>query len=420
MKEDLRFGIWYGLLFLLISHLGVVYPQTEEDKKEVFLKLDSSLFVFSDTEYIQKPIIISGKSNLPENTVIKTNIYAKLTSVDSIRFELIETLWIIIKEDGCFQISLKPLGTLPFLCEGWKIEVNLPDSETSTSLYFSVVSGLISKNRQKNIVFFSQVISELYRLDKELKDFMSDTNSIKEGKTGWERIIKQLLGTFQTPSEALASAIEKWLQWEVKYVKKLDSLFEKVYSRYDATSMLLLQEKVSYFVALLFEEYAMYRSGLLGDYKKTSYPPSAILSNSEENKNKLILALEQNVLSKIFQDILAIMEFLDKAYNNEITDLSSQREKKEELLQFCSRIKNEIENYYQIGLFKKSSFSKQSRDLIEIIDMLSIILDKLFPSETQTNLAEAISKLSQKEQTEIQNLIMLFNNKVVSFSASLY
>ncbi|MFH1231103.1 MAG: hypothetical protein V1709_06355, partial [Planctomycetota bacterium] len=74
------------LLFVL-----VIYSQTNNTKNinsEIIIKVESPLLVFLESDNIDEPLIISGTSNLPKDTIIRINISGKITSLEGGRFEL--------------------------------------------------------------------------------------------------------------------------------------------------------------------------------------------------------------------------------------------------------------------------------------------------------------------------------------------
>lgn len=423
----------YLLLFCFYCLLfaGFAYSQTDEEGiEEVILQIESPLVVFLDSENISEPITISGRSNLPAGTIIKMNISGKMTSLKGGRFELINTYHIIVDQDGNWYQVIKPLQKMPFLDEAYKIEIGfnnkyikllqekgVPNEVLSQKdcYYLTVISPVICKQRAEDILFLYQIITDFWSLDKELKQFISDIENIKEGKTGWEKLIGRTLGVYQSREESMTSAVKKWQEWEKDYIERLDNLSERVQP--GRVTFITVQERIRSLIASLYEEYAQYRFQLLGAPRKISYyPTSTTLSNPGENKDNILMLMENEITSKIFQDIVATIEYIDKIYNSSSSNLEQWLKTKDDSGRLCLRLKNELDRYYQIGLFNRlpnKHFLKQSEDLIDIIETILLILDKLNPGGLD-------AEQPQEKQEEIQNLLTVLNNKISILSAALY
>jgi hypothetical protein len=373
------------------------------------VSIESPSAVFLNEAEIDSPITISGKSNLPAGSIIRIALFAKTSSFAGNRFELLNTYRAIIDQSGKWRYEIKPVTEMPFWAEAYKIEIGT-EAKTICCHYFSIASPLACKQRQQEIHSLYQAVTEIWNLDRELKDSISNIEDIKQRKTGWERNIQQTLGIYNSPEEALALAIKKWREWESDYTKKLEILSDSLQARPSPSNFITVQEQLSYLSACLYERYAQYRAQLLGSPRKISYYPAGSgLLNPADNRNNALAIMEREIVSKIFQDTLSLMEYVDGAIG--ATGPQWQKSRSESI-KLCATLKNELEYYYRIGLFYRTPnkhFLKESQELAGLIDTLALLLDKLTVADDKT-----------KNSEEIQTLGTNLHNKITALNAEVY
>lgn len=374
--------------------------------------MDSPSAVFINDASIDLPITISGRSNLPAGTVLKIMISAKISSFTGGRFEILNTYRTVIDRDGRWQYAIKPNQDIPFLAETYKIEIGT-EAKITYCHFISITSPIACKQRQQEIHSLYQTIADVWNLDKELKDFISNIEDIKQDKTGWERNIKEALGIYNSPEEAMALAIKKWREWEPDYARKLEILSDSLQARPSLTNFISVHEQLSYLSGCLYEKYSQYRSQLLGSPKKISYyQTSSGLLNPADNKNNILAIMEKEIVSKIFQDTISLMEYIDGNCINNSPDKSQWQKTRNESIRSCTTLKNELEYYYRMGLFYRTPnkhFLKESQDLTDLIDILSLLLNKLNMPDEKTRNSE-----------EIQAIVTNLHNKITALSAGIY
>lgn len=373
------------------------------------VSIESPSTVFLNEAEIDSPITISGKSNLPVGTIIRITIFAKTSSFAGNRFELLNTYQTLIDQSGKWRYEIKPATEITFWAETYKIEVGT-EAKIICCRYFSIASPLACKQRQQEIHSLYQAVTEIWNLDRELKDSISTVEDIKQRKTGWERNIQQTLGIYSSPEEALALAIKKWREWEPDYTRKLEILSDSLQARPSLSNFITVQYQLSYLSACMYEKYAQYRAQLLGSPRKISYYPagSGLLSPTD-NRNNTLAIIEREIVSKIFQDTLSLMEYIDK---NSLSTVSQWQKTRNESIKLCAILKNELEYYYRMGLFYRQPdkyFLKESQDLTGLIDMLALLLDKLTISDDKTRNSE-----------EIQTIVTNLHNKITTLSTKMY
>ena len=128
--------------------------------------------------------------------------------------------------------------------------------------------------------------------------------------------------------------------------------------------------------------------------------------------------MEEEIISKIFQDTLSLMEYIDQncllsleTAVSETAKLSWQKNRSESI-KLCSTLKNELEYYYRMGLFYRQPtkhFLKESQDLTGLIDTFSLLLDKLNVIDDKI-----------KNSEEIQTIVTNIHNKITSLSTKMY
>lgn len=373
------------------------------------ISIESPSAIFLNESEIDSPITISGKSTLPAGAVIRIALFAKTSSFAGNRFELLNTYRAVIDPSGKWRHGIKPVSEMPFWAETYKVEIGT-EAKIICCHYFSLASPLACKQRQQEIHSLYQSVTEIWNLDRELKDSISTIEDIKQRKTGWERNIQQTLGIYNSPEEALALAIKKWRDWEPDYTRKLEILSDSLQTRPSLSNFITVQEQLSYLSAGLYEKYAQYRAQLLGSPRKISYYPdgSGLLSPADKRNNALA-GMEREIVSKIFQDTLSLMEYVDGAIGAAGTQWPKSRS---ESIKLCATLKNELEYYYRMGLFYRQPnkhFLKESQDLTGLIDTLSLFLDKLRVMDDKT-----------RNSQEIQTIIANLHNQITSLSAEMY
>jgi len=378
-------------------------------EKDESISVESPYAILLNETEIDSPITISGKSNLAAGTIIRISLFAKLSSFGGDRFEFLNTYRTITDQSGKWQYGVNPSTEISCWAETYKIEISTETKQICCH-HFSIISQMSGKQRQQEIRSLYQAIMGISSLDQELKDFIDNIEAIKQRKTGWERNIQQTLGIYNSPEEALAQAIKKWREWEPDYTRKLEILSDSLQSRPSLTNFITIQEQLSYLSAGLYENYAQYRNQLLGSPRKISYyPANSGLLTYAGNRNNTLDIMEQEIISKIFQDALSLMEYVDQSC---LISETSWTKRRSESIKLCASLKNEIESYYRMGLFYRQpnkNLLKESQDLAGLIDTLSILLDKL------TNTDDKIRK-----SDEIQTIVTSLHNKIISFSAEIY
>ena len=403
---------WQAGLCLALTTM----PLWAEKSESISIESPSAIFL-NDAE-IDLPITISGKSNLPAGTIIRIALFNKISSFANNRFELLNTYRTIIDQSGEWNYAIKPVIEIPFWAEAYKIEVGT-EAKIISCRYFSIASLLACKQRQQEIHSLYQAITEIWNLDRELKDSIDNIEDIKQRKTGWERSIQQTLGIYNSPEEVLALAIKKWREWEPDYTRKLEILSDSLQARPSLSNFITVQEQISYLSACLYERYAQYRAQLLGSPRKISYYPTGPgLLNPADNRNNTLSIMEEEIISKIFQDTLSLMEYIDQncllsleTAVAETAKLSWQKNRSESI-KLCSTLKNELEYYYRMGLFYRQPtkhFLKESQDLTGLIDTFSLLLDKLNVIDDKI-----------KNSEEIQTIVTNIHNKITSLSTKMY
>ena len=388
-------------------------------EKDESISIESPSAVFLNEAEIDSPITISGKSNLPAGSIIRIALFAKTSSFAGNRFELLNTYRTIIDQSGNWRYEIKPVTEIPFWAETYKIELGT-EAKTICCRYFSIASPLACKQRQQEIHSLYQAVTEIWNLDRELKDSIGNIEDIKQRKTGWERNIQQTLGIYNSPEEALALAIKKWREWEPNYTRKMEILSDSLQARPSLINFITVQEQLSYLSACLYERYAQYRAQLLGSPRKISYYPApygAGLLSPADNRNNALAIMEREIVSKIFQDTLSLMEYIDGARG--ATGPQWQKSRSESI-KLCATLKNELEYYYRMGLFYRQPnkhFLKESQDLTGLIDTLALLLDKLTVSDDpQGHPVGDKTRNAEGTQAIVTNL----HNKITSLSTEIY
>ncbi|MEW6027404.1 MAG: hypothetical protein AB1599_08950, partial [Planctomycetota bacterium] len=359
---------------LMLCLLAVSIPTVwAEDNETISVNSPSAVFVNDAT--IDAPITISGLSNLPTGTALRITVSAKVSSFAGGRFNILNTYRTVIGPDGRWQYALRPNQDMPFLAETYKIEIGT-GAGMSSCHFISIASPISSKRRQQEIHSLYQAVSDTWNLDNELKDFINDIEDIKQRKTSWERQIQQAIGLYNSPEEALAMAIRKWREWEPDFTRKMEILSDSLQTRPSQTGFIAVQEQLSYLSGGLYEKYAQYRSELLGSPRKISYyHANAGLLAPADNRNNILSIMEKEIVSKVFQDTLSLMEYIDRHIAN--PDKSQWQKARNESIRLCTTLKNEMEYYYRMGLFHRAPnkhFAKESRDLTDLIDTFSLLL----------------------------------------------
>lgn len=394
---------------LLFTCLLLTIALSAWAEKGESISIESPSAVFLNEAEIDSPITISGKSNLPAGSIIRIALFAKTSSFAGNRFELLNTYRTIIDQSGKWRYEIKPVTEMPFWAEAYKIEIGT-EAKTICCRYFSIASPLACKQRQQEIHSLYQAVTEIWNLDRELKDSISNIEDIKQRKTGWERSIQQTLGIYNSPEEALALAIKKWREWESDYIRKLKILSDSLQARPSLSNFITVQEQLSYLSAGLYERYAQYRAQLLGSPRKISYYPAGSgLLNPADNRNNALAIMEREIVSKIFQDTLSLMEYVDR---NCLPTGTSWQKSRSESIKLCATLNNELEYYYRMGLFYRQPnkhFLKESQELTGLIDTLAFLLDKITVSDDKTRNAEGT-----------QAIVTNLHNQITSLSTKIY
>ncbi|MBI5779252.1 MAG: hypothetical protein HZA49_07340 [Planctomycetes bacterium] len=382
--------------------------------------MDSSSAVFINDATIDSPITISVRSHLPAGTTLKIILSAKISSFAGGRFEILNTGRTVIDQNGRWQYAIRPSQDMPFLAEAYKLEFGA--EAKNTSCYFvSIVSPVACKQRQQEIHSLHQTITDIWSLDKELTDFINNIEDIKQGKTGWERKIQEAIGLYSNPEEAMALAIKKWREWEPDYTRKLEIISDSLQARPSLANFISIQEQLSYLSGCLYEKYAQYRFQLLGSPRKIAYNQTGSgLLNPTDNKNNILTMMEKEIVSKMFQDTLSLMEYVDGNCISSAPDKSQWPKIRNESIRLCTTLKNEMEYYYRMGLFYRAPnkhFLKESQDLTDLIDTLSLLLNKLNTPEDKIR-NTAVTSAANPE--EIQTLLASLHNKITALSAEIY
>ncbi|MDI6732422.1 MAG: hypothetical protein QME16_00620 [Planctomycetota bacterium] len=305
-----------------------------------------------------------------------------------------------------------------FIAEAYLIElspdIHRDDSSTKYSYYLTILSPTLSRWRGQEVSSFLKSFSIYHSLHRELKDFIAETESFKDGKIGWERSIQEAIGIYRTPEQALTEAIKKWGDWENNYRNDLADLNKTISNLPLWTFFSSAHEQFYYLITSSYEEYAQYRYQLAGFPRKVSYLPTTIpMTNLSDNREKLLSLLEREILSRIFQDTLATIEHINRFYSVYTTDsMSKWLSIKSETTRFLNSIKNEVEQYYQMGLFYRQPdrpYWKSSQNLIDIIDNLLLTIDKL-----------NLYFHSEKGRDELQNLLLKLHSQITDYSIKIY
>ena len=122
---------WLVIFVYCLSATLLIYPQANENTgdtaKEVMLSVESPLTVFIGPEDMHKPLIINGKSNLPGGTIIKLNVWGKITSLTHGRIELLNTYRTIIDRDGAWRQTFQSLPAMSSWAETYKIGISIDE-----------------------------------------------------------------------------------------------------------------------------------------------------------------------------------------------------------------------------------------------------------------------------------------------------
>jgi hypothetical protein len=392
-----------ALLLFLTIHL---YPLAEEATQ---ISTESFPLVLWNHHGEDMTITVSGKNKPSDGNVIKLDVFAKISSVNGGRSEFLNTYLTKTNAQNKWSCQIRLNGKDTLTVETYILETRTETKEIGT-YYLSIISPRKSKFRQDEIQNLQKLTANVWDLDMELNNTINTIENTKQGKTGWEINIQQTIGIYNRPEEALTLSIKKWRDWEQSYLKKIENLTENITIQPSLTGFINIQEKISSISNSIYERYAQYRTQILGPPRKISYYPATPATQPPNyNKDKLLFIIEQEITSKIFQETLSLLEYLDLMY---ITVGPTWPDVQKKIVGLCSELKKEIELYDRAGLLSNNTNKKTyntSQSLISLISNISLLAEKI-NGVNNTNI----------NSEEIQNIIGMLNNKISSLSSQIY